>query len=148
MNKGAVKGRELIYLILIPVGVFLFSVFFDIGNNYYWQKKLDKATEEIRVEALKADSVDTQEEYVQFAETRYKVYEFENMDVKVTFVTDEHNSVLLSNTYEHFSIYGYVTGQKQFVTSRYKGYLNEYNEPNVEKLVETFEDDKVDEGTN
>ena len=146
MNKGAVKGRELIYLILVPVGVFLFSVFFDIGNNYYWQNKLDKATEQILGDALKAEAVDTQEEYVKFAESRYEVFKFDNMDVKVTFLNDEHNSVLLSDTYEHFSIYGYVTGQKQYVTSRYKGYLNEYNEPSVEKLVEQYEDDKVDEG--
>ena len=98
MDKGATKRRELIYIILIPIGVFLFSVFFEIGNNYYWQRKLDNATEEILSDALKAEAVDTQEEYVQFAESRYEVYKFDNMDVKVTFLNDEHNSVLLSDT--------------------------------------------------
>ncbi len=148
MNRGAIKGRELIYFILIPVGVFLFSVAFDAANNVYWQKKLDKATEVILSDALKAEAVDTIEEYVEFAKRRYEDDKFENNDIKVTIMTDEHSSVLLSNTYEHFSIYGYVTGQKQYVTSKYKGYIDEYNEAKVEKLQEVFEDDKVEEENN
>ena len=148
MNRGAIKGRELIYFILIPIGVFLFSVAFDAANNVYQKKRLDKSTEAILKDALKAESVDTVEEYVDFAKTRYEYDKFDNNDIKVTFMTDEHNSVLLSNTYEHFSIYGYVTGQKQFTTSRYKGYIDEYNEAQVEKLKEVFEDDRVEEETN
>ena len=148
MNRGAIKGKELIYFILVPVGVFLFSVAFDAFNNQYWQKKLDKATEAILVDALKTESVDTVEEYIEFAKRRYEYEKFDNNDIKVTFMTDEHNSILLSDTYEHFSIYGYVTGQKQFTTSRYKGYIDDYNEAKVEKLEEVFADDKVEEEKN
>jgi hypothetical protein len=138
--------RELIFFILVPIGVFLFSVAFDALNNQYWQKRLDKATETILSDALKSESIDTVEEYVEYAKNKYEYYEFDNNDIKVTFMNDEHNSVLLSNTYEHFSIYGYVTGKKQFTASRYKGYIDEYNEAKVEKLMEVFEDDKVEEG--
>ena len=148
MNRGAIKGKELIYFILVPVGVFLFSVAFDAANNVYWQKRLDKATEVILSDALKAEAVDTIEEYVEFAKRRYEDDKFENNDIKVTIMSDEHSSVLLSNTYEHFSIYGYVTGQKQYTTSKYKGYIDEYNEAKVEKLQEVFEDDKVEEENN
>ena len=148
MNKGAIKGRELIYFILIPVGVFLFSVFFDIFNNQYWQNKLDKSTEAILSDALKAEAVDTVEEYIEFARRRYELDKFDNNDIKVTFLTDEHNSVLLSDTYEHFSIYGYITGQKQYTTSRYSGYIDEYNEAKVEKVQDVYEDDKVEEESN
>ena len=148
MNRGAIKGKELIYFILVPVGVFLFSVAFDAANNVYWQKKLDSATEVILKDALKAEAVDTVEEYVEFAKRRYEEAKFDNNEIKVTFMTDENHSVLLSDMYEHFSIYGYVTGQKQYVTSRYKGYIDEYNEAQVEKLQEVFEDDKVEEETN
>ncbi|MCR5483329.1 MAG: hypothetical protein K6E99_02855 [Bacilli bacterium] len=147
MNRGAIKGKELIYFILVPVGVFLFSVAFDAINNVYWQKKLDNATEVILKDALKAEAVDTVEEYVEFAKRRYEDAKFDNNEIKVTFMTDENHSVLLSDMYEHFSIYGYVTGQKQYVTSRYKGYIDEYNEAQVEKLQEVFEDDKVEEET-
>ena len=139
------KKYEIIYFIMVPVGVFLFSVFFDIGNNIYWQKRLDKATETILVEALKTESIDTNEEYVEYAKKRYEEKKFDNNDIKVTFMTDENHSIILSDTYEHFSIYGYVTGQKQFTTSKYKGYLDEYNEAQVEKLQEVYEDDKVEE---
>jgi len=145
MDKEASKRRELLYLLLIPVGVFLFSVFFDFLNNNYWQKKLDTITENIFVDALKADSVDSEDEYVTFFDSRYKLEKLEDNDIRVTFLHDENNSVMVSNTIEHFSIYGYVTGQKQYTTSRYKGYLNEYNEAKVEKLVEVFEDDKVED---
>ncbi len=148
MNRGAIKGKELIYFILVPVGVFLFSVAFDAINNVYWQKKLDSATEVILKDALKAEAVDTVEEYVEFAKRRYEDAKFDNNEIKVTFMTDENHSVLLSDMYEHFSIYGYITGQKQYVTSRYKGYIDEYNEAKVEKLQEVFEDDKVEEETN
>ena len=148
MNRGAIKGKELIYFILVPVGVFLFSVAFDAINNVYWQKKLDSATEVILKDALKAEAVDTVEEYVEFAKRRYEDAKFDNNEIKVTFMTDENHSVLLSDMYEHFSIYGYVTGQKQYVTSRYKGYIDEYNEAQVEKLQVVFENDRVEEETN
>ena len=139
------KKRELIYILLVPVGVFLFSVFFDFCNNIYWQNKLDDITEEILVESLKMDSIDTEEEYEKFALDRYKLKEINDNDIRITFLTDEHNSVMISNTIEHFSIYGYVSGQKQYSTSRYKGYMNEYKEPVIEKIEDIYADDKVEE---
>ena len=145
MDKEASKRRELLYLLLVPVGVFLFSVLFDFCNNIYCQNKLDKVTENIFVDALKADSVDDEQEYTTFFDTRYKLEKFEENDIRVTFLHDENDSVMVSNTIEHFSIYGYVTGQKQYTTSRYKGYLDEYNESKVEKLEEIYADDKVEE---
>ena len=142
------KKRELLYLLLVPVGVFLFSVLFDYLNNNYWQQKLDGITEEALVEALKMESVDTEEEYEKFALDRYKFNDIKDNDIRVTILQDEHSSIMISNTIEHFSIYGYVTGQKQYSTSRYKGYMNEYNEPIVEKIEDVFEDDKVEEEKN
>lgn len=139
------KKRELIYVLLVPVGVFLFSVLFDFCNNIYWQNKLDDITEEILVESLKMDSIDTEEEYEKFALDRYKLKEINDNDIRITFLTDEHNSVMISNTIEHFSIYGYVSGQKQYSTSRYKGYMNEYKEPIIEKIEDIYADDKVEE---
>ena len=74
MNRGNIKGRELIFFILVPIGVFLFSVAFDALNNQYWQKKLDKATETILSDALKSESIDTVEEYVEYAKNKYEYY--------------------------------------------------------------------------
>ena len=58
MNNSGLLRRGLLYILAIPVGVFLFTVFFEVANTYYWQWRLDKTTKEILTEALNIPPLD------------------------------------------------------------------------------------------
>lgn len=85
-NNAGMKITGLKFLILIPVGVFLFCVFFEIANDFYWQKKVDKFVEESLHAAMDVESIDTKEEYKNYIIEKFKrtKMELHQIDVSIT----------------------------------------------------------------
>jgi hypothetical protein len=144
MDRKGMSSRELLILIMIPVGVVLFCFFFEIANDYYWQKKVDKTAYNTLRDSMSMESVDTLEEYQYYAEEQCKKAEFENCKVSVVFQDDEKHSIFLSFQIEHFSVTGYIFSKTKFTTSKYTGYMDDYNDPVVTKIEDKIEkDDKI-----
>ena len=52
--------------------LFLFTVFFEVANTYYWQWRLDKTTKEILTEALNNKNYVTESDIEQYALLKFK----------------------------------------------------------------------------
>ena len=152
MNNSGLLRRGLLYILAIPVGVFLFTVFFEVANTYYWQWRLDNTTKEILTEALNNKNYVTEGDIEQYALLKFKETKYESVKVLVSLTKEGDKDVyILSNQIKHFSITGYLyslvkTGADadKYTISVYSGYRDDYNEPVVEKVKDvTSTDDKV-----
>lgn len=144
MDRKGMAGRELLLLIMIPVGVILFCFFFEIANDIYWQKKVDKATYNALFDSMSMESVDTLEDYQAYAKEACEKAEFENCNTSVVFLDDEDNTIIMRFQIEHFSVTGYIFSKTKYTISRYKGHFDEYNDAIVTKMEDVVEqDDKV-----
>lgn len=150
-NKGLLR-KELLFILAIPVGVFLFTVFFEVANTYYWQWRLDNTTKEILTEALNNENNVTEEDFYNYAALKFKETKYDSVKTLVTLTKEGDNDVyILSNQIKHFSITGYLysllnrgADADKYTISVYSGYRDDYNEPIVEKVKDVSStDDRV-----
>ncbi len=150
-NKGLLR-KELLFILAIPVGVFLFTVFFEVANTYYWQWRLDNTTKEILTEALNNENNVTEEDFYNYAALKFKETKYDSVKTLVTLTKEGDNDVyILSNQIKHFSITGYLyslfnrgADADKYTISVYSGYRDDYNEPVVEKVKDVSStDDRV-----
>lgn len=150
-NKGLLR-KEILFILAIPVGVFLFTVFFEVANTYYWQWRLDNTTKEILTEALNNQNNVTEEDFYNYAALKFKETKYDSVKTLVTLTKEGDKDVyILSNQIKHFSITGYLyslvkrgADADKYTISVYSGYRDDYNEPVVEKVKDvTSTDDRV-----
>ena len=152
MNNRGLMRKELLYILAIPIGVFLFTVFFEIANTYYWQWRLDNTTKEILTDALNNQNNVTEADVEQYALLKFKETKYDSVKILVTLTKEGDNDVyILSTQIKHFSITGYLyslikkgADADKYTVSVYSGYRDDYNEPVVEKVKDvTSTDDRV-----
>lgn len=137
----------LIFILFIPIGLFICLYLYDWGRAIYEQKKLDKDTEEILYRVLNRGGLTTTEEYKNYAIRLYQEYGYDTDEMSFLEIEGE-DAFLLINYKRYLNMVGEISfeilrNDTSIVHSSYKGYYNEYKEAVVEKYVEDDED--VDE---
>ncbi|MCH5166487.1 MAG: hypothetical protein J1F35_01215 [Erysipelotrichales bacterium] len=145
-----VYGRRNMYtgggflILIIPFGMIAIFFLYDLFMNTYKQYTLNKATEEILLQVLNRDGLETPEEYKEYA---LRVVKDKEYDPEEASFTKDEDMYYLTIYDRYTSIigelsFGLFKNREIMVRSSYVGYYNEYKEAVAEKYIETdFEED-------
>ena len=143
MAKDLYESRQMyqgpwLYFLLIPIGAVILIFLADKGFDIYYNHKVSEDTKLVLNEMLTLDSLESREDYIEFASKRFKDLGYDPEAIDIQFI-DEYIVVMTSRSY--FSVIGEIlTGDNKVAKARYKGKYNEYKEVVIEEF--TDEDDE------
>lgn len=152
MANDLYRGRKMyqgpwFFFLLIPVGMVLCFWLFDVSYGFYVEEKLKNDTKTILTKIMDRDSLETIDDYREYAVKLYTEAGYDTKDLSISF---EEDYILLINYKEYMSMigtvsFGLIGNKNDLAVARYKGYYNEYKETVVEEYNEEDEEDLIDE---
>ena len=129
-NSNRVYQNPAKLLLLIPIGTIIFIYLFDIVFLKINEYRLNKVTENVIISTLDHEQFNSEQALQEYVERRFKE---EGYDEKVKLGVVAHDQyMVVTATYNFFSLKGYVLSKEAHASSVKIGYYDEYKTPVVE----------------